>query len=44
MGWRPLLVTTGLREGLPNIPGLADRWGRDVLHCPQYQANNTPAG
>ena len=31
---RRLLVTTGLRDELPDIPGLADRWGRDVLHCP----------
>jgi thioredoxin reductase len=29
-----LLVTTGLRDELPDIPGLRDRWGRDVLHCP----------
>jgi thioredoxin reductase len=29
-----LLVTTGLRDELPGIPGLADRWARDVLHCP----------
>ncbi|KZF06736.1 MULTISPECIES: NAD(P)/FAD-dependent oxidoreductase [unclassified Rhodococcus (in: high G+C Gram-positive bacteria)] len=31
---RRLLVTTGLTDVLPDIPGLADRWGRDVLHCP----------
>jgi thioredoxin reductase len=31
---RRLLVTTGLRDELPDIPGLADRWARDVLHCP----------
>jgi thioredoxin reductase len=31
---RRLLVATGLRDELPNIPGLADRWARDVLHCP----------
>lgn len=31
---RRLLVTTGLRDELPGIPGLADRWARDVLHCP----------
>jgi thioredoxin reductase len=31
---RKLLVATGLRDELPNIPGLADRWARDVLHCP----------
>jgi thioredoxin reductase len=30
---RRLLVTTGLVDELPSIPGLAERWGRDVLHC-----------
>ena len=28
------MVTTGLRDELPDIPGLRDRWARDVLHCP----------
>jgi len=31
---RRLLVATGLRDELPDIPGLRERWGRDVLHCP----------
>src|SRR3954451_20054718 len=31
---RRLLVATGLRDELPNIPGLQQRWARDVLHCP----------
>ena len=31
---RRLLVATGLRDELPDIPGLAERWARDVLHCP----------
>jgi thioredoxin reductase len=31
---RKVLVTTGLRDELPDIPGLRDRWARDVLHCP----------
>jgi thioredoxin reductase len=31
---RRLLVATGLRDDLPDIPGLRDRWARDVLHCP----------
>lgn len=29
-----LLVTTGLVDELPAVPGLRARWGRDVLHCP----------
>jgi thioredoxin reductase/SAM-dependent methyltransferase len=31
---RRLLVTTGLVDELPDVPGAAERWGRDVLHCP----------
>jgi thioredoxin reductase len=31
---RRLLVTTGLTDVLPDVRGLAERWGRDVLHCP----------
>ncbi|MHA6803837.1 NAD(P)/FAD-dependent oxidoreductase [Salinifilum ghardaiensis] len=31
---RRLLVTTGVVDELPDIPGLPERWGRDVLHCP----------
>jgi thioredoxin reductase len=31
---RRLLVATGLVDELPAIPGLRERWGRDVLHCP----------
>ncbi len=31
---RRLLVASGVTDVLPDVPGLADRWGRDVLHCP----------
>jgi thioredoxin reductase len=31
---RRLLITTGLRDVLPDIPGLRERWGKTVLHCP----------
>jgi thioredoxin reductase len=31
---RRLLVTTGLVDELPDVPGVAERWGRDVLGCP----------
>jgi len=31
---RRLLVATGMCDELPDIPGLRDRWARDVLHCP----------
>ena len=31
---RRLIIATGIRDQLPPIPGLRERWGRDVLHCP----------
>ena len=31
---RRLLIGTGLRDELPDVPGLRERWARDVLHCP----------
>jgi thioredoxin reductase len=31
---RRLLVTTGLTDELPDLPGLRELWGSDVLHCP----------
>jgi thioredoxin reductase len=31
---RRLLVATGLGDELPDIPGIRERWGRDLLHCP----------
>ncbi|WP_233221585.1 NAD(P)/FAD-dependent oxidoreductase [Streptomyces carminius] len=42
-----LLVTTGLVDELPPVPGLAERWGRDVLHCPYchgWEVRDTPIG
>jgi thioredoxin reductase len=31
---RRLLVATGLVDELPEVPGVAERWGREVVHCP----------
>jgi thioredoxin reductase (NADPH) len=31
---RRLLLATGLVDELPDVPGVRERWGRDVLHCP----------
>ncbi|HEV2528148.1 MAG TPA: bifunctional NAD(P)/FAD-dependent oxidoreductase/class I SAM-dependent methyltransferase [Thermomicrobiales bacterium] len=31
---RRLLIATGLVDELPDISGVRERWGRDVLHCP----------
>lgn len=31
---RRLLLATGLVDELPPVPGVRERWGRDVFHCP----------
>jgi thioredoxin reductase len=44
---RRVLVTTGLRDELPDIPGVRERWGRDLLHCPYchgYEVRDQPLG
>ena len=44
---RRLLVATGLRDEIPDITGLGERWGRDVLHCPYchgYEVRDQPLG
>ncbi|MFK4182460.1 NAD(P)/FAD-dependent oxidoreductase [Streptomyces sparsogenes] len=44
---RRLLVTTGLVDELPEVPGLRERWGRDVLHCPYchgWEVRDAPIG
>jgi thioredoxin reductase len=42
---RRVLVATGLRDELPDIPGVHERWGRDLLHCPYchgYEVRDQP--
>jgi thioredoxin reductase/protein-L-isoaspartate O-methyltransferase len=44
---RRLLVTTGISDELPDIPGVAQRWGRDVVHCPHchgWELRDQPVG
>jgi thioredoxin reductase len=44
---RAVLVTTGLRDDVPSIPGVRERWGRDLLHCPYchgYEVRDQPLG
>jgi thioredoxin reductase len=44
---RRVLVTTGLRDELPDVPGVRERWGRDLLHCPYchgYEVRDQPLG
>ncbi|WP_410600447.1 NAD(P)/FAD-dependent oxidoreductase [Amycolatopsis sp. lyj-90] len=31
---RRIVMTTGLADELPDVPGVAERFGTDVLHCP----------
>lgn len=31
---RRLILATGVRDELPAIPGLQERWGHTVIHCP----------
>ncbi|WP_224390384.1 NAD(P)/FAD-dependent oxidoreductase [Pseudonocardia sp. ICBG1293] len=45
LGARRLLVTTGLDDVLPDVPGLAQGWGADVVHCPYchgYEVRDRP--
>ncbi|MDH6196563.1 thioredoxin reductase [Mycobacterium frederiksbergense] len=42
---RAVLVATGLRDELLALPGLEERWGVDVLHCPfchAYELRDRP--
>jgi thioredoxin reductase len=41
---RRLLIATGLRDEVPDIPGLRDRWARDVLHCPYCHGHEVRNG
>jgi thioredoxin reductase len=47
IGARRILVTTGLVDELPDVPGLRERWGRDVVHCPYchgWEVRDQPIG
>jgi thioredoxin reductase len=44
---RRLVVTTGLVDELPDIDGLRERWGHDVIHCPYchgWEVRDQPIG
>jgi thioredoxin reductase len=44
---RRVLVATGLRDVLPDIPGLAPHWGHGVVHCPYchgWEVRDEPIG
>src|SRR5688500_705427 len=47
LGARRILVATGLGDGLPDVPGVRERWGRDLLHCPYchgWEVRDQPLG
>jgi thioredoxin reductase len=44
---RRILVATGVLDELPDIPGVRERWGRDLLHCPYchgWEVRDQPLG
>ncbi|MFG1608453.1 NAD(P)/FAD-dependent oxidoreductase [Actinoplanes sp. NPDC049265] len=44
---RRIIVASGVRDVLPDIPGVAERWGGTVLHCPYchgWEARGTRIG
>jgi len=44
---RRILLATGVSDGLPGLPGVSERWGRDLLHCPYchgWEVRDQPLG
>jgi thioredoxin reductase len=44
---RRILVATGAGDELPAIPGIRERWGKDLLHCPYchgWEVRDQPLG
>ena len=44
---RRLLIATGATDEVPPIPGLRERWGKDLLHCPYchgWEVRDQPLG
>jgi len=39
-----LIIATGVRDELPPVPGLAERWGRSIFHCPYCHGYEMNAG
>lgn len=39
-----LVLATGVRDELPPLPGLQERWGRTVLHCPYCHGYEVAGG
>jgi thioredoxin reductase len=44
---RRILIASGVADALPDIPGVRQRWGRDLLHCPYchgWEVRDQPLG
>jgi thioredoxin reductase len=44
---RRVLVATGVKDVLPEVPGLAEHWGHSVVHCPYchgWEVRDEPIG
>ncbi|MEP7457570.1 NAD(P)/FAD-dependent oxidoreductase [Phyllobacterium sp. SB3] len=41
---RRLILATGVTDILPTVPGLRERWGKSVFHCPYCHGYETDGG
>ena len=44
---RRILVATGVGDDVPDLPGVRERWGEDLLHCPYchgWEVRDQPLG
>jgi thioredoxin reductase len=44
---RRIMLATGVTDELPDIPGVRERWARDLLHCPYchgWEVRDQPLG
>lgn len=44
---KKLILSTGIKDMIPGIPGVAECWGISVIHCPYchgYEVANQPTG
>ena len=44
---RRILVATGIGDQIPDVPGIRERWGNDLLHCPYchgWEVRDQPLG
>ncbi|MDH6230026.1 thioredoxin reductase [Mesorhizobium soli] len=44
---RRLILATGVADELPDVPGLRERWGKSIFHCPYchgYELDQGPIG